>query len=82
MTHTCMEKPTPTPNKSLPIVSIKIFTEKPLMAAPTRKIKPPRSIDIFRPNRLVTHDAKREATCRAAKYKEEVNMVSFISSNL
>ncbi|KAK4846199.1 hypothetical protein QYF36_014267 [Acer negundo] len=40
------------------------------MAALTKKIKPPRSIDILRPNR--THDTKKEATS-AAKYKEEVN---------
>lgn len=69
-----MEKPTPMPSKMRPTMSIQMASAKALMAAPAKKIKPPSIMEIFRPNCLVTHDAKKDATS-AAKYKEEVNEV-------
>ena len=78
---TWLAKPTPIPNKIRPMISIAILTAAALMIAPAKKTKPPMNMDIFLPNFLVTHDAQNDATS-AAKYREDVNMVSFTLSNL
>ena len=51
------------------------------MIALAKKTKPPVSMNIFLLNFLVTHDAPNDATS-AAKYREDVNMVSVTLSNL
>ena len=51
------------------------------MIAPAKKTKPPGSVENFLPNLLVTNDAPNDATS-AAKYREDVNMVSVTLSNL
>lgn len=57
------------------MMSMATFSAAPLMAAPTRKVAPPRSIDHLRPNTRVTVEAKNEATS-AARYSDDVKVVS------
>lgn len=45
------------------------------MRAPTRKSKPPKSMESFRPNLRVTVAATNDDS-KAARYKDDVNIVS------
>lgn len=44
------------------MISISMFTAAPFRIEPNKKTKPPINMDIFRPNLLVTIEAKKEAT--------------------
>lgn len=70
-----MANPIPNPSNIRPTISIQTFFARPLNKAPRQKSKPPKSIDNLRPNILVTVDATIEDK-RAAKYKDDVNIVS------
>ncbi|CAA7394662.1 unnamed protein product [Spirodela intermedia] len=76
-----LRQPTPTPRRMRPMMSMATSLAAPLMAAPARKVTPPKSIEILRPKTRVTVDAKKEATS-AARYREEVNAVRSGLSNL
>lgn len=54
-------------------MSIHTKREKQLMKAPTKKSKPPRSMDSFLPSFLVTVEAMSDEIS-AAKYKDDVNI--------
>jgi hypothetical protein len=62
-------------------MSISTFSAAPVSAAPTRNVTPPPNMDHLRPATRVTVAAKKDATS-AARYSEEVNMVSSWLSNL
>lgn len=62
-------------------MSMKTFLAAPLRVEPMRKVSPPPSIDHFRPNTLVTTEAKKEDTS-AARYSDDVKRVSNWLSNL
>jgi hypothetical protein len=62
---TWMLKPTPMPSKMRPMMSMATLTAAPLRTAPMRKMKPPPSMVILRPNLRVMTEAKREAMSAA-----------------
>lgn len=79
--RTWLANPIPKPRKIRPIMSIATFWANPLIKAPAQNRIPPESIESLLPNFLVTVDATREDT-RAAKYNDDVNIVSVWLSNL
>ncbi|KAF3773461.1 hypothetical protein EJ110_NYTH47963 [Nymphaea thermarum] len=74
-------RPTPTPRRRRPMMSMATFCAAPLMAAPTRKVKPPKIMDAFLPDTLVTAEAVKDATSPAT-YKDDVKSVRSWLSNL
>jgi hypothetical protein len=79
--YTWLAKPTPTPRRRRPMMSMATSLAAPLIAAPARKTIPPPNMDHLRPNALVTFDAKNEAT-NAARYRDDVKRVNNPLSNL
>lgn len=76
-----MAKPIPKPRRIRPTINIQTAFAKPLIRAPAKNRIPPKSIDNFLPIVLVTHEATIEDP-RAAKYREDVNMVRVSLLNL
>lgn len=75
MVLTWFAKPIPKPSNNLPTINIQTALAKPLIRAPAKKSKPPKSMDNLLPSLRVTVEATSDAK-RAAKYSDEVNIVS------
>lgn len=78
---TWLAKPIPNPRRIRPTMSIQTAWAKPFNKAPAQNSTPPISIDSFLPSFLVTVAATIEETS-AAKYNDDVKMVSSRLSNL
>ena len=59
---TWFAKPTPTPSKSLPTMSMYTLKAAAPRAVPARKAAPPATMDGLRPKALVIYEAKKEVT--------------------
>ncbi|KAF7803560.1 vacuolar protein 8-like [Senna tora] len=70
-----LQNPIPKPSKMRPKINIQTYWEKALIKAPARKTRPPKSMEILRPNlRVIVEATKLDNS--AARYKDDVNEVN------